>query len=118
MTEEPSLLFDFRLRFRVEWLSDNGSVDFVNSQLLPSMSLKRLRSSAAISGSDRSSDSPTLRKLARCASKLGSTETGSAILSDRDCSLYRAFVDVKKELELTINSTRNRVMASFIVAEL
>ena len=82
------------------------------------MSLNRLRSSAAISGVDRSSANPTLRKLARCASKLGSTDAGSAILSESDCSLYLAFVDVKKELELTINSTRNRVIANFIVADL
>lgn len=82
------------------------------------MSLKRLRSSAAISGSDRSSANPTLRKLARCASKLGSTDIGSAILSESDFSLYRAFVDIKNELELTSNSTRKRVMANFIVADL
>ena len=55
--------------------------------VIPSIDLKRLRRSAASSGVGLSSAEPTLRKLARCASKFGSMDMGSDIFSASDESL-------------------------------
>ena len=76
------------------------------------MSLNRLLKSAPISGSGLSSLEPTFKKLAKWASKLGSTEAGSAIFSERVLTLNLVHVDTKNEFEKTIRSTRSRTTAN------
>ena len=84
--------------------------------MIPSIDLKRLRRSAANSGVGLSSAEPTFKKFARCASKFGSTDTGSLIFSASDESLNLLYDVVVNEFETaTISARTNRRAQYFII---
>lgn len=80
------------------------------------MTLKRLRSSAARSGVGLSSADPALSSSGKWASKLGSTEIGSAIFSKTDGSLNLELVDeITNAFDAPRSSARTMTAATFMI---